>query len=238
MTRLDARLLVGLRGPDLVATTARLALVDKMGFADRLAGLRRYDFFHLTLEGGVPPEVLVDALQKTLARQSTFYNRNKHMYSLECVWDGGTRTDGPSRSDLVHQFGENMGSVPGTGGNPGPGSGIDFDGKRGSKADIVNMSPVFLVEASVQDDDSAGRDGIAAKLTRELSGTVGMAVEVTCPSRATVWWLGIAARDETTAMDTARQMVVTTRRDEGLLSNPNYQRAEFVSSGRIEPVRS
>jgi hypothetical protein len=31
---------------------------------------------------------------------------------------------------------------------------------------------------------------------------------------------------------------VTKRRDEGLLMNPNDQRADFVSTGRIEPVRS
>jgi hypothetical protein len=39
-------------------------------------------------------------------------------------------------------------------------------------------------------------------------------------------------------METARQIAVTKRRDEGLLLNPNYQSAEFVSAGRIERVRS
>jgi hypothetical protein len=39
-------------------------------------------------------------------------------------------------------------------------------------------------------------------------------------------------------VDTARQIAVTTRRDQGLLLNPNYQSAEFVSAGRIERVRS
>ena len=48
MTSIDARLLVGLRGPDLTASTAGLALVEKMGFGDRLVGLKRWDFFHLT----------------------------------------------------------------------------------------------------------------------------------------------------------------------------------------------
>ena len=104
-------------------------------------------------------------MKKTLARQSTFYNRNKHMYSLECRWAKEERVDGPSHADLVGQFGQSLGKrVP---------AGTDFDGKAGSKADIVNKSPVFLVEVFVQDDDSAGRDGIAAKLTRELSAPDG-----------------------------------------------------------------
>jgi hypothetical protein len=88
----------------------------------------------------------------------------------------------------------------------------------------------------VQDDDSAGRSAIAAKLSRELSGAVGEPVRVECPARATVWWLGIAARDEAAAMETARQITVTKRRDQGLLMNPNFQRAEFVSAGRVGSV--
>jgi hypothetical protein len=237
MTRIDARLLVGLRGPDLVASTARLTLVQKMGFADRLAGLQRYDFFHLEIESAAPPEATIDALGKTLARQSTFYNRNKHMYSLDCRWDGQSRTDGPTHDDMKQRFGQNVGRFRG-GNEPKAGTGINFDGKRGSEVATVKESPAFLVEVSVQDDDSAGRDAVAARLTRELSGMLGGTIRVRCPSRATVWWLGIRARDEAAAMETARRITVTKRRDEGLLMNPNYQRAEFVSAGRIEPVTS
>jgi len=228
---IDARLLVGLRGPDLTASTARLALVEKMGFGDRLAGLKRWDFFHLEVEAAAPPEAVVDGLKRTLARQSTFYNRNKHMYSLECRWDSEVHVDGPSHADLAGRFGQALG----TRGGPG----IDFDGKAGTKADIVNESPVFLVEVFVQDDDSAARDGIAAKLTRELSAPDGPGpVTVRCPGRAIVWWLAIASPSEQAAVDTAKQIAVTKRRDQGLLLNPNYQRAEFVSAGRIERVRS
>lgn len=226
-TAIDARLLVGLRGPDLTASTARLTLVEKMGFGDRLAGLQRWDFFHLKLGSRAEPEVVLEALKKTLARQSTFYNRNKHMYSLECRWAKETRVDGPTHADLAARFGQALGK------RGGPGT--DFDGKPGSKADIVKSSSVFLVEVSVQDDDSAGRDGIAAKLTRELSAPDGPGpVKVQCPGRATVWWLAIAASSDEAAMETARQIAVTKRRDEGLLLNPNYQSADFVATGRIE----
>jgi hypothetical protein len=96
-----------------------------------------------------------------------------------------------------------------------------------------------LVEVFVQDDDAAGRDAMAAKLTRELTASVGQgSVKVHCPGRATVWWLAVRASDEADAMETARQITVTRRRDEGLLMNPNYQSAEFVSAGRVDTVRS
>jgi hypothetical protein len=229
---------VGLRGPDLVATTARLALIHKMGFADRLLALQRYDFFHLVVAGAAAAEVIVDALQKTLARQSTFYNRNKHMYSLECRWDGQSRTDGPGHEELKALFGQGLGKASGATRGVKAASGTNLDGNRVGKVDNVKAYPAFLAEVSVQDDDSAGRDAIAAKLTRELSGVLGKTVRVECPSRATVWWLGITAGDEAEAMEMARQMTVTSRRDAGLLMNPNYQRAEFVSGGRINPVHS
>jgi hypothetical protein len=48
----------------------------------------------------------------------------------------------------------------------------------------------------------------------------------------------VAAAEEGEAMATARQITVTRRRDEGLLMNPNYQSAEFVSAGRVDTVRS
>ena len=232
-TIIDTRLFVGLRGADLTASTAYLALVRKMGFGDLLLGLRRYDFFHLTIEADAPAERAIEALTQTLARQSTFYNRNKHMYSLECRWGKQERVEGPTHRELIARFGQALGS------RKSRKTGIDFDGKGDGKADIVDMSPAYLVEVFVQDDDSAGRGAIAAKLTRELNASVGQgSVKVQCPSRATVWWLAVAASEEEQAMATARRITVTRRRDEGLLMNPNYQSAEFVSAGRVDSVRS
>ena len=233
MATIDIRLFVGLRGPDLTASTAYLALIQKMGFGDRLLGLRRFDFFHLSVEAQAPAETTIEALTATLARQSTFYNRNKHMYSLECRWDGGERVEGPTHQTMVSGFANGLGSR----GNRQ--TGIDFDGKREGKVSIVKESPAFLIEVFVQDDDVAGREAIAAKLTRELTASVGHgSVKVQCPGRATVWWLAVSARDEDEAVATARQITVTHRRDEGLLMNPNYQSAEFVSAGRVDTVRS
>ncbi|HEX6943597.1 MAG TPA: hypothetical protein VF128_11760, partial [Gemmatimonadaceae bacterium] len=208
-------------------------LVQKMGFGDRLLGLRRYDFFHLAIAAEAPPEQTVEALTATLARQSTFYNRNKHMYSLECRWQGGERVEGPAHQAMVSGFARTLAA------RAERRAGLDFNGKREEKVSIVNGSPAFLIEVFVQDDDQGGRDAIAAKLTRELTASVGHgSVKVQCPGRATVWWLAVGAPSEADALATARQMTVTRRRDEGLLMNPNYQSAEFVSAGRVDTVRS
>jgi hypothetical protein len=204
-----------------------------MGFGDRLLGLKRYEFFHLAIDSSAPAETTVEALKATLARQSTFYNRNKHMYSLECRWDGGEKVEGPSHQEMASGFAKTMAS------RANRQTGIDFDGKKESRVSIVNGSPAFLIEVFVQDDDVAGRDAIAAKLTRELTASVGHgSVKVQAPSRATVWWLAVVASSEEEAVATARQITVTRRRDEGLLMNPNYQSAEFVSAGRVDTVRS
>jgi hypothetical protein len=233
MTRIDARLFVGLRGADLAASTAYLALVQKMGFDGRLLGLKRYDFFHLVIESDAAAETTIEALTATLARQSTFYNRNKHMYSLECRWPGGERVEGPTHQQMASGFAKTLAI------RAKRQTGIDFDGKKESNLSIVNGSPAFLIEVFVQDDDRAGRDAIAAKLTRELTASVGQgSVKVQAPSRATVWWLAVVASGEEEAVATARQITVTRRRDEGLLMNPNYQSAEFVSAGRVDTVRS
>jgi len=232
-TTIDARLFVGLRGADLAASTAYLALVQKMGFGDRLLGLKRYDFFHLVIDAEAAAEKTIEALKATLARQSTFYNRNKHMYSLECRWEGGERVEGPAHREMASGFAKTLGT------RANRRNGIDFDGKKERKVSIVDKSPAFLIEVFVQDDDTAGRDAIAAKLTRELTASVGHgSVKVQCPGRATVWWLAVKASEEEEALATARQITVTRRRDEGLLMNPNYQSAEFVSAGRVDTVRS
>jgi hypothetical protein len=155
------------------------------------------------------------------------------MYSLECRWKGGERIEGPAHGEMASGFAKTLAI------RAARQAGIDFDGKKDSKVSIVNGSPAFLIEVFVQDDDTAGRDAIAAKLTRELTASVGQgSVKVQAPSRATVWWLAVAASSEEEAVATARQITVTHRRDEGLLMNPNYQSAEFVPAGRVDTVRS
>lgn len=223
-----ARLLVSLKGTDLAASTAEIALVDKMGFGDRLAGLKRFDYFQFEIDSPASPSTTVDTLQRILDRQSTFYNRNKHLYSLSCEWDGTQRVLGVERDEIRRRWlGDVLESVENK-------EIADLRGKDSPKGGIFSHSGRFLVDVLVEDDDTQARASVAARIRGglvEFDETRG--AEVRCENRATVWWLAIHAPNAAAAEETARDITVTTRRDRGLLMNPNYQRAEVVA---VEPI--
>lgn len=217
--KIDTQLLVWLKGTDLFASTAYLTLVGKMGFADRLAGIRRFDYFRLMIDsGGSPPDQTVAGLKSVLDRQSTFYNRNKHTYSLECTWSGSHHLEGTSRDEVRKRW---LSEISKLLRNQGLG---DFDGKGQPERVIFNGFKGFLAEVMVEDEDSSARKSVAAKLQSGLGGT-----GVSCVNRATLWWMALCVRTQDEADALAKQIAVTTRRDSGLLMNPNYQSAEFVS---------
>lgn len=90
----------------------------------------------------------------------------------------------------------------------------------------------------VEDDDPSPKRMVAGKVTRDFERFSGAAARVVCHHRATLWWLAVAASDAADARQMAEEIVVTTRRDVGLLLNPNYQHAEFVSIEEIKPGSS
>lgn len=216
--KIDARLLVWLKGTDLFASTAQLTLVGKMGYADRLAGIKRFDYFRFDIESGTrEPRSTVGALKGVLDRQSTFYNRNKHAYFLECAWDGADHLEGVSKADLQARW---LDELPNLNANK---EDRELGGKNSSNRVIFNRFQGFVAEVMVEDEDPSARESVAAKLQSGLDGT-----EVTCVNRATLWWLALCVQTRNEADALAREIVVTTRRDSGLLMNPNYQSAEFV----------
>jgi hypothetical protein len=220
--QIDAQLLVWLKGTDLFASTAYLTLVGKMGFADKLAGIKRFDFFRFEIDSGATePESTVSALKGVLDRQSTFYNRNKHAYSLECAWDGADHLEGLSKPEVQTRWLDEIS-------NPIKNQQVrDFDGKNSSKRVIFNGFQGFVAEVMVEDEDPSARESVAAKLQGGLNNTT-----VACVNRATLWWLALCVQTQNEADALAREITVTTRRDSGLLMNPNYQSAEFVF-GRV-----
>jgi hypothetical protein len=221
---IDAQLTVWLKGADLCAGTAYLTLVDKMGFADRLVGLRRFDYFRLRIDpAGAEravraPEAIVGELKAVLDRQSTFYNRNKHIYLLECHWGGARHLEGQSQDDVRSGW---RSEISKTLQNKGL---ANFDGKSSPGRVIFNGFKGFLAEVLVEDEDPSARESIAARVRSGLGGTA-----VSCANRATLWWLALRVRTRKEADALAREIAVTTRRDSGLLMNPNFQTAEFVS---------
>lgn len=224
--KIDASLLVWLKSTDLYASTANLTLVGKMGFGGKLAGIKRFDFFRFGIETGNPdPVKTVSALKSVLDRQSTFYNRNKHAYSLECVWDGASHLEGLGKDEVQSRWLIEVSN------SLKKNDVRDFDGKDSPKPVIFNGFNGYVAEVMVEEEDPSARKSVAAKLQGGLGGT-----RVSCINKATLWWLALCVQTRNEADALAREIVITTRRDSGLLMNPNYQSAEFVALNEIGPT--
>ncbi len=78
---IEVELLVRLKIPDVTALTAANSLRRRMGYAERLAALRRADYYRLGLYVESAEEA--KALAAELAeRTNLFVNPNKHVYEL------------------------------------------------------------------------------------------------------------------------------------------------------------
>jgi len=233
MTRVTVELLVALKGADLAAATAATTLTSRMGFADQLAGLKRFDLFRFHIESAAPGETIVENLKRTLDRQSTFYNRNKHLYALECRWEGNSHRAGFTRDDIRGRWTRELAKTLQRM------TDRDFDGKRSGKPVTFGVRGAYLAEVLVEDHDESARSAIAARVQRDLGDfrDTGDA-DVVCHNRATQWWLALVATGVEEARETAARITVTDRRETGLLMNPHYQRAEFTSVEEIGLVSS
>jgi hypothetical protein len=215
--KLDVSLLVWLKGVDLVATTARLTLADKLGYKDKLLSLQRLESYAFSLDAP-DPAAAVETLRRVLAVRTIFFNRNKHNYFLECRWEGGHYTEGA----------------------PGPGGGLntprekDLDSQGGASEVILTGVRVagdsaYRTEVLVEDVEKAARTALA----RRLESALALApVEVS--ELGTRWYLALAAGTQKEAETLTREMVVTEKRDRGLLLNPNHQGYKLLS---LEPVK-
>ncbi|MFH1755565.1 MAG: hypothetical protein ABIA59_07655 [Candidatus Latescibacterota bacterium] len=219
---IDARLSVFLKGADLVAETAYLTLITKMNYKGTLLNLKRFDSFRFDIESDAPEKTVSD-LKDLMDRKSTFFNRNKHGHILHCRWQGGEFREGPELEGLRKRFGEE-------GCNPSDNKEFaKIVNREPQKKVIIEENKLFLVESLVEDQDSTVRSSVAGKLRADLNG-----IPVTVPSSGTLWWLLLVANSEAQARATAEEIIVSERRDKGLLLNPNYQRFETESIAQLE----
>ncbi len=221
----DTRLLVFLKGADLVAETAYLALTGKMNYEGELLALKRFDYFRFSVESETPDRT-VSSLKDVLARQSTFYNRNKHGYVLESTWDGGKDREGPDIAVLRQRVFDDVSKRVVSKGA------TDFVGRDAGGRIILKENRIFLIDSLVEERDPATRFSVAGKLQADLGG-----VPVSVPGIGTLWWMVLSAAGEQEARKAAEGIVVSRRRDRGLLLNPNYQRFEIRSSVEMELTR-
>ena len=75
----DIELLVTLKIPDVTALTAANTLRRRMGYAERLVGLRRADYYRLEVEGE-SEEAARELVTELAQRTNHFVNPNKHIF--------------------------------------------------------------------------------------------------------------------------------------------------------------
>lgn len=221
---IEVSLDVTLKGIDLVADTAYLTLRGKMGYEDKLLGIKRLDAYAFRFDTLNPPESLA-RLKRLLATQTLFYNRNKHNFSLRCRWDGGRLDEGVS-ADHSHRQLANQVERTLASGRP-----ENFDGTKSEIRVMLQKVPVFRTEVVVEDLDPSVKGGLSAKLERELS--TGPVVVTTL---GTLWHLALRAKTRDEAEAVTRDIVVTRKRDRGFLLNPNYQGFRLVAAETMELV--
>jgi hypothetical protein len=213
---------VTLKGIDLVADTAFLTLRGKMGYGDKLMGIKRLDAYEFSFETGNPPETL-SKLKRFLNTQSLFYNRNKHNFSLRCRWEGGGLDEGTPISHFHRQL------VAQTRNSLGEARGEDFRSTGGESRVMFSNVPVFRTEVLVEDLDPSVKGSLARKLEVELS-TAPVAVATLGIS----WHMALRAGTGEEARAVTEEIAVTEKRDRGLLLNPNYQGFRFLKAERME----
>jgi hypothetical protein len=279
--RLDVSLQVALKGVDLVTETAYLTLAGKLGYADNLLALLRLESYAFAIECADANDTLA-ALRRLLAVQSTFYNRNKHNYFLDCHWDGGQHTEGVDPDSLRRRLASEASArledgktyldsqgartrvilqdvpegprfpdkdtaghkvprspdkdtaghkVPGfpdkdTAGHKVPGSPEkDTAGHKAPRLPEKDSAPhLYRSEVLVEDLEETTRAALAGRLESELATT-----PVTVSELGTRWILALRTGSEAEAETLTREIVVTEKRDRGLLLNPNHQGYKLIS---------
>jgi hypothetical protein len=213
MIEVDSELVVFLKDADLIASTAFLTLTGKMGYSGKLLGLKRFDFFRFTLgcKDSDDPENALSRLISVLSAQSTFFNRNKHHFFLECRWAGKVKRFGTDlavaqrglRADIMKSLGK---------------GGANLDIQSGSKRVILEGDSVLVAEFLVQERESEERVALSNKLSAEMAG-----YPVEFKDKGVLWWLAVRGRDEAEISAFVDEIAVTVKRGRGLLLNPNYQ---------------
>jgi hypothetical protein len=230
---LEVSLQVVLKGVDLVTETAYRTLADKLGYADKLLALLRLESYAFTI-GCDDAANAVAALRRSLAVQSTFYNRNKHNYFLDCRWPEGQHTEGVDplamRRRLASEAGARLEDGTGNLDSHGLTGGVILEDVPEARRfpEVDTASHLYRSEVLVEDLEDTTRTTLAGRLESELAIT-----PVTVSELGTRWILALRTGSEADAESLTREIVVTEKRDRGLLLNPNHQGYKIVSLGPL-----
>jgi hypothetical protein len=206
---------------DPVVNTAYLTLVGKMGYRGKLLALTRLESYAFSVECDDPSSTL-GRLRRFLSTQSTFYNRNKHNYFLDCHWDGEQHTEGAPADVLQPMISQikRWAEVD---------KGQDLDGNPAPDRVILTRAPIYQSEVLVEDIDTAVKRSLAKKLEVELAARPVKVFEL-----GIRWYLALGVESDEEAKRVTAEITVTESRNSGLLLNPNYQRYKLLSLDPIE----
>ncbi|MDH3215538.1 MAG: hypothetical protein OEN01_04495 [Candidatus Krumholzibacteria bacterium] len=219
--KLEVSLRVALKAADPVISTAYLTLVEKMGYRDKLLALNRLESYSFSISCADPAPV-VRSLTGFLATQSTFYNRNKHMYFLECSWEGGRHTEG-ARVEQLESLDRQVArwsklDEP-----------QDLDGQATRNRVMLKDVAIYRSEILVEDIDADKKVAVGRGLETELA-----TAPVTVAELGVRWYLALRVDSKKEARSVTREIVVTESRGRGLLLNPNHQQYNLLSLREID----
>ena len=213
---IDVTLRVWLKGVDLIERTAYLTLVDKMGYEGKLVAIKRADVYSWEMPS-TDPATTVSRLKRVLATGSTFYNKNKHNYLLGCKWNGELDIDGTPFDEVERRLHAEARRHL-VEGHP------EFDSQQSQDRVILDDVPVFRTEVFVEDIESSAKLALARRLEAELDAT-----PVTVSALGTCWLMALRVGSEDECSTVTDEIVVSQRRDRGLLLNPNDQGFRVLS---------
>jgi hypothetical protein len=218
---LNIRLRVALKGIDPVINTAYLTLTEKMGYSDNLLALNRLESYRFTV-GCLDVASTLQRLREFVSTQTIFYNRNKHNYFLDSEWNGQHHTEGTpiDRLESLAEQAARWSKVD---------ESQDRDGQAAAARVILSENPIYRAEVLVEDIEPVAKRSLAAKLETELATT-----PVSVSELGTRWYLALRVESDDVAKRVTHEIAVTEGRNQGLLLNPNYQRYELLSLGKID----
>lgn len=206
------QLWVRLKVIDLVTQTARITLVDKLDFGDRLRGMTHYWYWAMDAEGGDPAAALAE-IDRAIRLDSAFTNQNKHSYRLAAgeivLGDLALEKDGAASG--------------------GPGAG----GASASRGGASAGSELFAFDCLVREKSGGRETGFTERLNARLRG-----VSVSNMKCGELWRLVVAAPSMDAARADVEKMLVSRSRREGLLLNPHYQLYEIIATRRLDLEQS
>jgi hypothetical protein len=168
--RRTIELIVSLRVPDVVASTAFHALKERLDFGDTLHDLRRHDFHRFSMED-VDDDRAEKLTRALIEKTTTFVNPNKHSYSIRlddrCLIP---RKPDPEVPDGVRKVAVLITPIE----NGDEDNSIEFLRRKLDEPAVVSVSSGVLWDLFIKADSDADAERIALDIAVARRRTEGL----------------------------------------------------------------